>query len=524
MGKLRNWVRAADRADLKDAGHLVVRPEGRQIVLFDTADGILACNNRCPHEGYPLSEGSLDGGCLLTCNWHNWKFDLKTGESLYGGDRLRTYPVALRDDGIWLDLTELPAGEKQQAILQSLRDAFDDNAYARLGRELARWQSGGRTLKEAVAEAIGWSHDRLEWGMTHAYAGAADWLALHDEFEGDAVAQLACAMEAIGHMADDVLRQPQYPYGDATSPYDEDGFVAAMEGENQSAAIAMIRGGLAAGLGFDDLARGLSRAALAHYQDFGHALIYVGKAGELIGRLGNKVAAPVLLALVRGLIYGRREDLIPAFRGYGPALAAWGDGDDQTPSHEDYAGLNTGKALALTVAHSRAVRHDLYQALLGANATNLLTFDTNTEERTDNKIADNFGWLALSHGLTFANAVRVTCERFPELWPAGLLQMACFAGRNAPYTEASQDKDAWRVDDEEAFLAEAVDGLFDHGRGEYIESVHRLKTTLAARAERHGPAGATVLAGANRLLKARMKRKHVRRTARQMLDFVATAG
>ncbi|MFL5239337.1 MAG: Rieske (2Fe-2S) protein, partial [Rhizomicrobium sp.] len=31
---------------------------------------MFAIANRCPHEGYPLSEGTLSPGCLLTCNWH----------------------------------------------------------------------------------------------------------------------------------------------------------------------------------------------------------------------------------------------------------------------------------------------------------------------------------------------------------------------------------------------------------------------------------------------------------------------
>ena len=83
------WARAIAVDALKRKGRAVVRLRGKQIVLFDTADGVYACNNRCPHEGYPLREGALDGGCLLTCNWHNWKFDLKTGANLYGGDRLR---------------------------------------------------------------------------------------------------------------------------------------------------------------------------------------------------------------------------------------------------------------------------------------------------------------------------------------------------------------------------------------------------------------------------------------------------
>ncbi|MEE8533278.1 MAG: hypothetical protein V3S95_07010, partial [Alphaproteobacteria bacterium] len=114
------------------------------------------------------------------------------------------------------------------------------------------------------------------------------------------------------------------------------------------------------------------------------------------------------------------------------------------------------------------------------------------------------------------------------LWPAGLLQLACFSGRNAAYTDASLDGARWRVDDAEAFFAHGVEQLFDHGRDEYIVSVHFLKTLLAAREEvTSGAAGEvsdTLLAALNRLLHSPLKRKHVRRTAHQAMDFVALDG
>ena len=90
------WTRAASLDALEDRGRLVFRKDGRQIALFQTPHGVRACNNRCPHEGYPLREGSLDERCILTCNWHNWKFDLESGRNLYGGEGLRTYPVEIR--------------------------------------------------------------------------------------------------------------------------------------------------------------------------------------------------------------------------------------------------------------------------------------------------------------------------------------------------------------------------------------------------------------------------------------------
>src|SRR5262249_18199491 len=159
-------------------------------------------------------------------------------------------------------------------------------------------------------------------GTTHAYAGAAGWLRLYDEAPDDET-RLICLAEAIGHMAWDTLREPDYSYPQASAPWDEAALRAAIEAQDEAGAIARVRGAVAAGLGFAALERALSAAALAHYADFGHSLIYVVHTGRLIARLGARVAEPLLLALVRSLAYASREDLIPEFRAYAGALASW---------------------------------------------------------------------------------------------------------------------------------------------------------------------------------------------------------
>ncbi|GIT48908.1 MAG: hypothetical protein Ct9H300mP14_08360 [Gammaproteobacteria bacterium] len=95
------------------------RFEGRQIVLFATSQGIYACNNRCPHEGYPLREGVLDEQCRLTCNWHNWKFDLQTGANQRGGDKLRVYPVEVRVtmSGYRSSIRHWPNNRRKQSMI-----------------------------------------------------------------------------------------------------------------------------------------------------------------------------------------------------------------------------------------------------------------------------------------------------------------------------------------------------------------------------------------------------------------------
>ena len=523
------WTRAASLEILKRKGRLVFRKAGRQIALFDTPQGVLACNNRCPHEGYPLREGSLDERCILTCNWHNWKFELYSGRNLYGGEGLRTYPVDVRGDDVWIDLEDPPFAERRAEILASLAEAREDNAYERMAREIARLHRLGADPLDALRDAIRWSAERMEFGWTHAYAGAADWLALHDENEGDDETRLACVLESVAHIADDVLREPRHPFPDAVRPWDEEGFVASIEAEDEVAAVALLRGGLAAGLGFAEFERGLTRAALAHYNDFGHSLIYVTKAERLIERLGPEVAEPLVLSLARGLVFATREDLIPEFRGYAKALARWGrEGNGAEPACADWRGLGIDKALAHTAASSAAPPMRLFHALLGANARNLLTFDAGHQDRVRIPIDDNVGWLDFTHGVTFANAVRLQCTRFPELWPPALLQMACFSGRNAPYTAGGEGGASWRVDDADAFLEGAVERLHDHGAGEFIVSVHLLKTVLAAREEiRAEPPGEVtdlLAAGLNRFLHSRLKRRQVRRSVYQAMKFVAYDG
>ena len=162
MNAAPRWIKAADRPST--GGAKVVKMEGKQILLLDTEVGLFAINNRCPHEGYPLSEGTLGHGeacpALLTCNWHNWKFDLRTGRALDGGDPVRTYPVEARGEEIWIDIADPPAEERRMRALESYRAAFEDYDYERLARELARLVRAGGHLEDGLRAAAGWSHDR----------------------------------------------------------------------------------------------------------------------------------------------------------------------------------------------------------------------------------------------------------------------------------------------------------------------------------------------------------------------------
>ena len=193
---------------LAGQGRRLVKVGRKQIVLFHGDKGVFACNNRCPHEGYPLMEGSLAEGCVLTCNWHNWKFDLESGETLVGGDSLRRYPVEIRGDEIWLDVADPPPAARAARALEGLRGSFRRHEYDRMAREISRLQRSGADPLDALRYAIDWTHDRFEFGTTHAHAAAPDWLALREALDPEAPAALVPLVEVVGHLAWDTLREP----------------------------------------------------------------------------------------------------------------------------------------------------------------------------------------------------------------------------------------------------------------------------------------------------------------------------
>ena len=515
------------RSELGSNGHKLVRHDGKQVLVVAQEGRVFAIANRCPHEGYPLSEGTIGPGCVLTCNWHNWKFDLASGAALVGRDAVRTYEVAEQGGEIFIDFRDPPAGERRARALRGIEAAIADNDRPRMAREVARLERAGFDARDAVAHGFRFCNGRLEDGMTHAHAAAADWLLLAARAETPSE-RLAAELEPLGHIAWDTEGADEFPYPETAAEWNAAGFVAAVEAEDEATAVAHIRGALSQGLPYASLRAAIGEAALAHYAAFGHCAIYTLKAGQLIERLDDGVAEPVLLALTRMIVRARREERLPEFRGYAKALAEW-DASGTAPARaSDFIGLSVDGALRRTLASSGRPMHELYDALLGAGLFNLLHFHTGFERATDNAIADNVGWLDFTHALTFANACRHICEERPDLWPRAALQLALFIGRNRKYVHADENIAQWQVDDRPAFLAGATKSLYDHGIPEPIIACHRLKVLVALEDELNAAPDAawtdTACAAVNRYLHTPMKRHHGLRVAAQALDFVAAEG
>lgn len=93
-------IKADDLKEGKSA--LVVTEEGEEIALFKVKGKIFALNNACPHEGGPLAEGEIKGNMVI-CPWHDWRFNLKSGECVnVPGAEAITYKIELKDGYVYL--------------------------------------------------------------------------------------------------------------------------------------------------------------------------------------------------------------------------------------------------------------------------------------------------------------------------------------------------------------------------------------------------------------------------------------
>lgn len=91
---------AAKKTDIPPGTGKVIEIGGKPIALFNCDGTFYAIDNTCAHRGGPLGEGSLSG-TTVTCPWHGWEYDVKTGACLLDTSiTLTSYPVKLEGDDV----------------------------------------------------------------------------------------------------------------------------------------------------------------------------------------------------------------------------------------------------------------------------------------------------------------------------------------------------------------------------------------------------------------------------------------
>ncbi len=108
------WHKVAETDEVAD-GRVKSATAGTQSVALVHFNGqYAAMDNKCPHQGGPLGEGSIEQGiddkCWLRCPWHGWDFDPLTGKPPGGHEDTGQdmFDVDIRDDGIYVGVPALP--------------------------------------------------------------------------------------------------------------------------------------------------------------------------------------------------------------------------------------------------------------------------------------------------------------------------------------------------------------------------------------------------------------------------------
>lgn len=429
-----NWVRAAAVDDIRVDGGRSFAYLDKRIALFRTPGGVFASDNRCPHQGYALVRGEVKDG-VLTCAWHNWKFELGTGRCRYGGENIRTYPVEIRDGQVFVDIADPPADSLRPELFASLTAAMNDLDVGRLARDAMRLQRIGTPLADVVREGVRFAAPRAEYGWDHSLATLTDCLRM-SQFFGESLRALP-VIQGLSVAAEDQVRRPPRRRPDPADPVAVYGSVAdalraypvLVDEERADEAEALMRGLIAAGVAPGVLRHTLLTAVTDHFLAYGHSMIFVQKAFELLDQIGWQEADAVLSPLVPEMVLGTRYDKLPYMRKF---LRAWAGADADLDALAARAG-GGGAGLAARAGgggagldragYERALTdgspEEAAGALLGAleagapvtglidatgraAAERLARFDIELDLDDTN----DWGWLDVTHTLTYLSALR----------------------------------------------------------------------------------------------------------------------
>ncbi|MCG8467843.1 MAG: thiamine pyrophosphate-dependent enzyme [Gemmatimonadetes bacterium] len=130
----RRWLKVLEPEELAEGRVTSVTCGHRTLCMTRYQGRYGALDNKCPHQGGPLGEGSIENG-LLRCPWHGWDYDPITGIAPGFDDGVETFPVETREDGIYVELPDDSPHEAtvSDLIIQTLVDWGVANVWGMVG-------------------------------------------------------------------------------------------------------------------------------------------------------------------------------------------------------------------------------------------------------------------------------------------------------------------------------------------------------------------------------------------------------
>ena len=532
-------TRVAHIDDLAVGSMKMVRVDEQRLCLVRTSEGVFALDHACPHEGYGMTQGSLDGN-LITCAWHNWKFRVDDGTCVIGEEDINTHATTVDSEGgVQVTLRRPDPETMRPRLLASLRSGVEHDYIGQVSRDVVRLLQADANPGELVWEAVQHGAPRAEFGWGHSIASATDCLAMVDLYEGDQRA--LPVVQAIAGIAETERDRPVNSLPDPTRQLPADPLAAfrnAVETEQLELAQALVRGAIHSGHTAADLQPWFTAVVSDHLLSYGHGAIYCQKAFELLELIGWQRADTVLPYLVPTIVYGTREDVLPYTRPFMRTLAG-----------TDLAGLATlpvdegwrdnGDLLATLLGKDRkAIVPAVADALRGGAGVDgvldvvvetvgerMMRYDPSGEA----DLLDDFGWLDITHGMTYANAARWHHRLSPGADTVRLAMFTAFlaqwTGRHEWHTRVAERDEGRQFAGTVIEAGEALqrEALLDNA-SVFIVYAHGIKTGRAAAREAARTGSMLPLQAVARPLDSPRLERFVAATVARSIEFLAGRG
>jgi nitrite reductase/ring-hydroxylating ferredoxin subunit len=96
------FVRIARTSDIPPGEGRAYAVGRYEVAVFNVDGKLYALENSCPHQGGPLADGWMEGA-LITCPWHGWCFDVRSGKMTLGDYAfVPRFELQLRGDDLYV--------------------------------------------------------------------------------------------------------------------------------------------------------------------------------------------------------------------------------------------------------------------------------------------------------------------------------------------------------------------------------------------------------------------------------------
>lgn len=102
--EMTEWINVGKVESVAENKPKVIVHNHLEIAIFQVGSEYFALRNFCPHRGGPIAEGIVSGN-LVTCPYHDWTFEIPTGEcTLNPAARVERYRVRRAGDEIEVEV------------------------------------------------------------------------------------------------------------------------------------------------------------------------------------------------------------------------------------------------------------------------------------------------------------------------------------------------------------------------------------------------------------------------------------